>query len=101
MGNDSVITVALGKGRLAKKAMECFEKIGIPCPEMKEPDTRKLIFEIMIWAIASFLQRVPMFLLMWSTEPLTWGSSVRIRYLKRQGQSMRFSIFILENAECA
>lgn len=45
MENDSMITVALGKGRLAKKAMECFEKIGIDCPEMKEPDTRKLIFE--------------------------------------------------------
>ena len=40
-----MITVALGKGRLAKKAMECFERIGISCDEMKEPDTRKLIFE--------------------------------------------------------
>ena len=38
------LTVALGKGRLAKKAMECFEKIGISCEEMKDKDTRKLIF---------------------------------------------------------
>ena len=45
MENDNMITVALGKGRLAKKAMECFERIGISCPEMNEPDTRKLIFE--------------------------------------------------------
>ena len=38
------ITVALAKGRLAKKAMEILEKAGIFCDEMKDPDTRKLIF---------------------------------------------------------
>ena len=35
---------ALGKGRLAKKTLELFEKIGITCEEMKDKDTRKLIF---------------------------------------------------------
>ena len=38
------LTFALGKGRLAKKAMELFEQIGITCEEMKDKDTRKLIF---------------------------------------------------------
>ena len=38
------ITVALAKGRLAKKAMEILERAGIFCEEMKDPDTRKLIF---------------------------------------------------------
>ena len=38
------LTFALGKGRLAKKTMELFEQIGITCEEMKDPDTRKLIF---------------------------------------------------------
>ena len=38
------LTFALGKGRLAQKTMETFEKIGITCEEMKDPDTRKLIF---------------------------------------------------------
>lgn len=38
------ITIALAKGRLANKAMELLEKIGITCEEMKEPDSRKLIF---------------------------------------------------------
>ncbi len=38
------LTVALAKGRLAKKAMETLEKAGITCDEMKDPDTRKLIF---------------------------------------------------------
>ena len=32
------LTFALGKGRLAKKTMETFEKIGITCEEMKDPD---------------------------------------------------------------
>ena len=35
---------ALGKGRLAKKTLEMFEQIGITCEEMKDKDTRKLIF---------------------------------------------------------
>ena len=38
------LTFALGKGRLANKTLEMFEKIGITCEEMKDPDTRKLIF---------------------------------------------------------
>ena len=41
---DRYITVALGKGRLAKKAMELFEKTGIYLEEMKDKDTRRLIF---------------------------------------------------------
>ena len=38
------LTFALGKGRLAKKTLELFEQIGITCDEIKDPDTRKLIF---------------------------------------------------------
>ncbi len=38
------ITLALAKGRLAKKALEIFEHIGITCEEMKDEKTRKLIF---------------------------------------------------------
>lgn len=41
---DRYLTVALGKGRLAKSAMELFTKIGIPCDEMNDKTTRKLIF---------------------------------------------------------
>ena len=39
-----MLTVALPKGRLAKQTLELFEKIGITCEEMRDPDTRKLIF---------------------------------------------------------
>ena len=38
------ITVALAKGRLANKAMELFEQMGISCEEMKDKSSRKLIF---------------------------------------------------------
>lgn len=38
------ITIALAKGRLAKKALEILESIGITCEEMKDPNSRKLIF---------------------------------------------------------
>lgn len=38
------ITFALAKGRLAKKTLEIFEQIGITCEEMKDENSRKLIF---------------------------------------------------------
>lgn len=44
MEGNRYLTFALGKGRLARKALELFESIGITCEEMKDPDTRKLIF---------------------------------------------------------
>lgn len=44
MENMRYLTFALGKGRLAQKTLEIFEKIGIACEEMKDKSTRKLIF---------------------------------------------------------
>lgn len=38
------LTIALTKGRLAAKTMDLFEKIGITCEEMKDKNSRKLIF---------------------------------------------------------
>lgn len=38
------LTVALTKGRLAQKTLDMFEQIGITCKEMRDKDTRKLIF---------------------------------------------------------
>ena len=38
------LTFALGKGRLANKTLETFEKIGSTCEEMKDKNTRKLSF---------------------------------------------------------
>ena len=44
MAEERYLTVALGKGRLAQKAMRLFGRIGIFCPEMDDSKTRKLIF---------------------------------------------------------
>ena len=44
MREDQYLTVALGKGRLANRAMELFASIGITCEEMKDKSSRKLIF---------------------------------------------------------
>lgn len=41
---EKYITFALGKGRLARNTLELLEEIGITCEEMKDKDTRKLIF---------------------------------------------------------
>lgn len=44
MHNERYLTFALGKGRLANKTLELLEQIGITCEEMKDKDSRKLIF---------------------------------------------------------
>lgn len=38
------LTFALAKGRLAKHTLGLLEQVGITCEEMKDPDTRKLLF---------------------------------------------------------
>ena len=42
--NNRYLVFALCKGRLAFKTLELLEKIGISCDEMKDKDTRKLVF---------------------------------------------------------
>ena len=53
------ITFALGKGRLAKKTLELFEEIGITCEEMKDKDSRKLIFVNEELKLKFFLSKGP------------------------------------------
>ena len=53
------LTIALGKGRLAQKTMELFEKIGITCEEMKDPSSRKLIFTNEEMKLKFFLSKGP------------------------------------------
>ncbi len=53
------LTFALAKGRLAKQTMDLFEKIGIPCEEMKEADSRKLIFTNEELGFKFFLAKSP------------------------------------------
>ncbi len=51
------LTLALAKGRLAKKTLALLEQIGITCEEMKDPDTRKLIFTNEEYKIKFFLSK--------------------------------------------
>ena len=44
MEENRYLTFALGKGRLAKKTLQLFEKIGITCEEINDEKTRRLIF---------------------------------------------------------
>ena len=53
------ITIALSKGRLAKKALDMFEHIGITCDEMKDESTRKLIFVNEELKLKFFLSKGP------------------------------------------
>ncbi len=53
------LTFALTKGRLASRTMELFEKIGITCEEMKDPDSRKLIFVNEEQKLRFFLSKGP------------------------------------------
>ena len=53
------LTYALGKGRLAKTTLELFEKIGITCEEMKDKDSRKLIFVNEDLKLRFFLSKGP------------------------------------------
>jgi len=53
------LTFALGKGRLASQTLELFEKIGITCEEMKDTDSRKLIFTNEELGLRFFLAKGP------------------------------------------
>lgn len=59
MSEDRYLTIALGKGRLANKTMELFEKIGITCEEMKDKHSRKLIFVNEEYKLRFFLAKAP------------------------------------------
>lgn len=58
-GSMRYLTFALGKGRLAKKTLELFEQVGITCEEMKDKDSRKLIFVNEELKLKFFLSKGP------------------------------------------
>ena len=59
MSEERYLTFALGKGRLANKTMELLEKVGITCEEMKDKDSRKLIFVNEELKLKFFLSKGP------------------------------------------
>ncbi len=53
------LTFALGQGRLADQTLELFEKVGITCEEMKDKNSRKLIFVNETLKLRFFLAKGP------------------------------------------
>ena len=53
------LTFALTKGRLANKTLEMLENLGITCDEMKDKDSRKLIFTNEELKLKFFLAKGP------------------------------------------
>lgn len=53
------LTFALTKGRLASKTLEMLERLGITCDEMKDKESRKLIFTNEELKLKFFLAKGP------------------------------------------
>ncbi len=53
------LTIALTKGRLANQTLDLFEKIGITCEEIRDKNTRKLIFVNEELKLKMFLAKGP------------------------------------------
>ncbi len=59
MGQNRYLTFALCKGRLANKTLELLEALGITCEEMKDQDSRKLVFVNEEQKLKFFLSKGP------------------------------------------
>ena len=59
MSTERYLTFALGKGRLANKTLELLEQLGITCEEMKDKNSRKLIFVNEELKLKFFLSKGP------------------------------------------
>ena len=59
MKDTRYLTFALCKGRLAKQTLELLEELGITCEEMKDKDSRKLIFTNEELKLRFFLAKGP------------------------------------------
>ena len=59
MKDTRYLTFALCKGRLAKQTLELLEELGITCEEMKDKNSRKLIFVNEELKLKFFLSKGP------------------------------------------
>ena len=94
------LTFALGKGRLAKKTLELFEKIGITCDEIRDPDTRKLIFVNEELGLRFFLAKgpdVPTYVEYGAADIGIVGKDT----ILEESRNMKCWILDSENAKCA
>lgn len=95
------LTFALGKGRLAEKTLELFEKVGITCEEMKDKSSRRLIFVNEELKMRFFLAKGPDVPTYVEYGAADIGIVERIRSWKRAESCMRFWISDTGSAGCA
>ena len=84
------LTFALTKGRLANKTLDMFEKIGITCEEMRDKDSRKLIFTNEELKLKFFLAK--------GSDVPTY---VELPFWKREENFTKLWIWDSEHAACA
>ena len=94
------LTFALTKGRLASKTLEMLEQLGITCEEMKEKDSRKLVFVNEELKLSFSSQKGRMFRLMSNMEQQISELSAKIRSWKKDATYMRYWILDSAPAEC-
>lgn len=95
------ITIALAKGRLAKQTLQLLEQTGITCEEMKDKDTRKLIFvneELKLKFFLSKTSDVPTYVEYGAADIGVVGSDT---ILEEGRKFWKCLILGLENAVCA
>ena len=88
------LTFALGKGRLANQTLELFEKIGITCEEMKDKNSRKLIFTNEELKLRFFLAKGP------DVPTYVEYGAADIGVVGKGVKSTRFWILAMENVKC-
>lgn len=94
------ITIALAKGRLAKQTLALLEQTGITCEELKDKETRKLIFVNKELGLKFFFPKHRMSQLMSNTEPLISVLSAAIRLWKRDVKYWRYSTSVSAAVIC-
>ena len=85
------LTFALTKGRLASKTLDMLEKLGITCDEMKDKNSRKLIFTNEELGLRFFLAKGPDVPTYVEYGAADIGVVGRTPSLKKAEKSMRYS----------
>ena len=101
MKDTRYLTFALCKGRLAKQTLELLEELGITCEEMKDKNSRKLIFVNEELKLKFFLSKgpdVPTYVEYGAADIGVVGKDTILEAGRRY---MRYWILVLVNAGCA
>ena len=95
------LTFALGKGRLAQQTLQVLEQVGISCEEMKDKDSRKLIFVNEELKLKFFLAKnpdVPTYVEYGAADIGVVGKDIVMEEGKK---STKYSMSGLESVKCA